>query len=219
MKYKLEFSEGEKLNNYNTISKAYDLLDKAYFSEKGENPREVIQELIPNASINILDMCCGTLANTFSIAKSSTLIKITGVDISKEMLNVAKQKCQDANLQNVCLRCEDATNIKIDNETFDYVIIGLVLHECSPKLRQEIINEAFRVLKKDGKLIVLEWEKQKSMIRKIKFFPLYITESMGCISFNNFYKCNKANYFKQFNFLIKKEISCNYTVVMEFEKK
>ena len=206
------------MNNYNTISKAYDLLDKAYFSEKGENPREVIQELIPNASINILDMCCGTLANTFSIAKSSTLIKITGVDISKEMLNVAKQKCQDANLQNVCLRCEDATNIKIDNETFDYVIIGLVLHECSPKLRQEIINEAFRVLKKDGKLIVLEWEKQKSMIRKIKFFPLYITESMGCISFNNFYKCNKANYFKQFNFLIKKEISCNYTVVMEFEK-
>lgn len=206
------------MNKYNTISKSYDLLDKAYFSEKGENPRKVIQALIPNSSINILDMCCGTLANTFSIAKSSTLIKITGVDISRQMLNVAGKKCQDANLQNVCLRCEDATNIKIDNETFDYVIIGLILHECSPKLRQEIINEAFRVLKKDGRLIILEWEQQKSMIRKIKFLPLYITESMGCISFNNFYRCNKEIYFKQFNFLMKKEISCNYSVVMEFEK-
>ena len=214
----MEVSEEKNLNNYNTISKLYDLLDKTYFSEKGENPRKVIQALIPNSSINILDMCCGTLANTFSIAKSSTLIKITGVDISKEMLNVAKKKCQDANLQNVCLRCEDATNIKIDNETFDYVIIGLILHECSPKLRQEIINEAFRVLKKDGRLIILEWEQQKSTIRKIKFLPLYITESMGCISFNNFYRCNKEIYFKQFNFLMKKEISCNYSVVMEFEK-
>ena len=206
------------MNKYNTISKSYDLLDKAYFSEKGENPRKVIQALIPNSSINILDMCCGTLANTFSIAKSSTLIKITGVDISRQMLNVAGKKCQDANLQNVCLRCEDATNIKIDNETFDYVIIGLILHECSPKLRQEIINEAFRVLKKDGRLIILEWEQQKSMIRKIKFLPLYITERMGCISFNNFSRCNKEIYFKQFNFLMKKEISCNYSVVMEFEK-
>lgn len=206
------------MNTYSTISKAYDLLDRTYFAEKGNNPRKVIQELIPDASVKVLDMCCGTLSNTFSIAKMSNLIKITGVDISEEMLSVAKKKCQDAHLQNVCLRCEDATNTKIENETFDYVVIGLVLHESSPKLRQEIINEAYRVLKKDGKLIVLEWEQQKSLIWKIKFFPLYVTESMGCLSFKNFYKCNKEIYFNQFNFLMKKEISCNYSVVMEFEK-
>ena len=89
----------------------------------------------------------------------------------------------------------------------------------SSKLRQEIINEAFRVLKKDGRLIILEWEQPKSMIRKIKFLPLYITENMGCISFNEFYRCNKESYFKQFNFLIEKEISCNYSTVMELKKK
>ncbi|MDD3414564.1 MAG: class I SAM-dependent methyltransferase [Lachnospiraceae bacterium] len=206
------------MNIYGTISKAYDLLDKTYFSEKGKNPRNVIQSIIPNLPIKVLDMCCGTLANTFSIAKASASIEITGVDISKEMLNVAEKKCQDANLQNVYLRCEDATNTKFKNETFDYVVIGLVLHEIMPSLRKKIINEAFRVLKKDGKLIILEWEQQKSMIRKLKFLPLYISESMGCLSFNDFYKCDKEIYFNKFNFHMKKEINCNYSVVMEFEK-
>lgn len=203
---------------YSIISKAYDLLDKTYFSEKGRNPREVIQTFIPNSSVRLMDMCCGTLANTLSIAKTSDLIEITGVDISKEMLDVARKKCQDANVKNVLLRCEDATNIQIEGETFDYVIIGLVLHESPKELRQKLIHDAFRILKKDGKLIILEWEQQKSLIRKLKFLPLFITESLGCLSFYDFYKCNKENYFHQFNFGMKKKISCNYSVVMEFEK-
>ena len=38
----------------------------------------------------------------------------------------------------------------LQKKSFDYVIIGLVLHESKPILRQAIIREAFRVLKRDG---------------------------------------------------------------------
>lgn len=203
---------------YGTISNAYDLLDKTYFSEKGENPRNVIQSIIPNSKIKVLDLCCGTLANTFSIAKASDSVEIIGVDLSKEMLAVAEKKCQDANLKNVYLKCGDATNTGFEKESFDYVIIGLVLHESIPSLREKILKEAFRVLKKDGKLIVLEWEHQKSLSRKLKFFPLYLSECLGCLSFHEFYKCNKELYFEKFNFHSTKKIDCNYSVVLEFEK-
>ncbi len=56
---------------YRFISTAYDLLEVIWFSEKGKNPRTVIQSLIPDKKYRILDMCCGTFTNGFSIAQKN----------------------------------------------------------------------------------------------------------------------------------------------------
>lgn len=85
------------------ISTAYDLLEVIWFSEKGKNPRTVIQSLIPDKKYRILDMCCGTFTNGFSIAQKNINNKVLGIDLSKEMLLEAKRKVAKASMKNVYL--------------------------------------------------------------------------------------------------------------------
>lgn len=69
------------------------------------------------------------------------------------------------------LKRADATNTGIADKSVDYIILGLVLHESSPKLIKGILQEAYRGLKDNGNLIVLEWEQQKRFHKIVKFSP------------------------------------------------
>lgn len=206
------------MNIYTFLSLEYDLLDVIWFREKGVNPRDVIQDIIPNSDCKILDMCCGTLSNGLSIAKEKTKCKIYGIDRSKEMLREAKRKIRKSGLTNVKVKPADATASGLKEKSFDYIVIGLVLHECSPELRAGILREAYRLLKDDGKLIILEWEKENDLLRKIKYAPLYLLEVLNCKSFKEFYNCNKTEYFKQNGFGMEEAKHCNYSSVMVLSK-
>ncbi len=74
------------------------------------------------------------------------------------------------------------------------------------------------IIKKDGKLIVLEWEEQEGLLQKIKYAPLYALEVLITKSFKEFYKCDKKEYFLQHGFEMSNVTHCNYSSVMEFVK-
>lgn len=205
------------MSQYDVISKSYDILDRKWFEEEGVNPRTVIKEAIPNIECDVLDMCCGTFSNGFSVALKNPNNRICGIDLSASMISEAKKKITDAGLSNVKLKCIDATNTRMESESFDYIIIGLVLHECSPRLRERILAEAHRLLKREGTLIVLEWEKQKSLKRKLKYAPIYLGEVLGSFTFKQFYLCDKEKYFTEQGFYVSKMTHCNYTLVLEMK--
>lgn len=206
------------MNVYRIISKAYDLLDTVYFSEKGRNPREVINAMIPQKPLKVLDLCCGTLSNSIAVAKENKNSRVVGVDLSREMLSIAKEKITRSDLRNVCLRRADATNTNIESNSFDIVIIGLILHECSPQLAKGIMKEAYRMLKDDGRLIILEWDKPHKPLQIIKFAPIYLMEVMGCTTFKKFYLEDKKRLFEKYGFKTVMEEKCNYTAVYCLEK-
>ena len=190
------------MNFYTLTSKVYDILDVTYFAKKEKNPRVAINKLIRDENARILDMCCGTLSNTIPIAKNHKTAKLVGIDISKQMLQVAHKKIAKNHLNNICLKKLDATDTSLKSNMFDYVVIGLVLHEISPSLRERILKEAHRVLKSSGSLIVLEWEKPESIFQKIIYFPLLISEQVLCKTFWEFYNCDKSQFFKENNFKV-----------------
>ncbi|MBD5135184.1 MAG: class I SAM-dependent methyltransferase [Lachnospiraceae bacterium] len=206
------------MNIYNIISKAYDLLDIVYFNEIGKSPRQVIMNMIPNSKINILDMCCGTLSNTITIANCKPDTKVVGLDLSKDMLRVAKKKLYKQQIKNVYLKCADATRTKLKEQSFDYIIIGLVLHECSPELVKGMLHEAYRLLKDNGHLIVLEWEPPKKFHQIVKFFPLYLGERVNCKTFKQFYTADKALLFRKYGFITEQKECCNYSIVLNMKK-
>lgn len=206
------------MNVYSIIPKVYDLLDRTYFKEKGKNPREVIMKMIPNKEINILDMCCGTLSNTIAIAKEKPNIRVVGLDLSKDMLQVARKKLYKQHIRNVYLKCADATKSQMKKQSFDYIIIGLVLHESSPELIRGVLQEAHKLLKDDGRLIVLEWEPPKKFNQIVKFFPLYLAERMNCKTFKQFYTTDKELYFRKYGFRVKQKEYCNYSIVLNMKK-
>ena len=204
---------------YKSISKVYDTLDRMYFTSGGRNPRELIGEMIQKDKAKILDMCCGTFANGLVVAENKPECMVVGLDRSKPMLRKAKQKVEDRGLKNVKLICRDATDTGIRNSAFDYIIIGLVLHECSPELWQAILSEAKRLLKDDGKLIILDWDIQESVRGKLKFSPLYVCESLVTPKyFKEYYYSDKRIFFNDYGFELEQMERCDVTFVASFKK-
>ena len=208
---------------YKMMSPGYDILDRTFFRDNGRrdgrNPREVLADLIPDEESMVLDMCCGTGSNGIGVAIKNPNVTVVGLDRSKSMLLKARQKVNSLNLKNVKLICRDATDTGLKSEIFDYIIIGLALHECNPDLWNGILSEAHRLLKKDGHLIILDWERQKCISDKVKFAPMYITESiMTPKYFLEYFNSDKGVFFSRFGFKAEKNIRCKYTFVMSLRK-
>lgn len=146
---------------YKIIAGFYDLLDVIYFRNYENSPRKVVLEAIGTYD-KVLDLCTGTATNAIRISQHRPEAKIVGIDISKDMLRVAKGKLKKKNIQNVKLYEMDATNTKFKDESFDKVLISLVLHELEEPLAESILKEAMRVLKENGEIIVTEWEPSKA---------------------------------------------------------
>ena len=154
---------------YKTMSKFYDLLDVIYFGKYDTGPRRVVNEAIEDND-NILDLCTGTGTNAVNIAKKNASVKIVGIDISNNMLAVAKSKLKKGKLLNVEFFLMDAGEMSFENESFDKVLLSLVLHEMEEEIAASIINEAIRVLKPNGEILITEWERSRSFFEKL-FFP------------------------------------------------
>ena len=85
---------------YKVMSGFYDLLDVIYFRKYESSPRKVVNESI-NPGDKILDLCTGTGTNAVNIAKRDKSVVVKGVDISKDMLIIAKSKAKKEKLSSL----------------------------------------------------------------------------------------------------------------------
>ncbi|MBQ8568426.1 MAG: class I SAM-dependent methyltransferase [Oscillospiraceae bacterium] len=195
---------------YSVIAKFYDLVDIIYFSKWETSPRKAVSDRI-NKNERILDLCTGTGTNAVNIAKQFPMTKIVGVDLSKAMLSIAKNKADKENADNTRFYRMDATQLRFRNETFDKILLSLVLHETEDELSAAILSEAKRVLKNDGELIVTEWEKSSSPLKRLLFLPVELLEPK---SYKKFIKADMHSYFAAYGFEIKEYIHCDYSKVI-----
>lgn len=134
-----------------------DVWDKIFKSQRwGEYPENELIRFIarnfykyPNRSkIKILDIGCGTGANTWYIAREG--FDTYGIDKSRVAINILKDRFKKEKL-----RCstyvDSAINLPFENNFFDGVIeVECLTHNTFSDI-QKIINEIYRVLKVDGK--------------------------------------------------------------------
>ena len=81
--------------------------------------------------------------------------RVEGIDLSHQMLTVARSKLQEAGAGNASVRHGDATATPYPDNSANLVIIHQVLHFLDDPARA--LNEAARVLKPGGKLIVVDF--------------------------------------------------------------
>lgn len=101
-----------------------------------------------------VDLGCG--AGVFSVPLAAAVGetgKVYAVDTSSEALNVIREKEPPPNL---IIVQADAADTKIEGGIADLCLMVLFLHEVSP---EGILTEAFRLLKPEGRALVLEWKK------------------------------------------------------------
>lgn len=199
---------------YRFMSFFYDLLDVVYFRDYESSPRKTVLEAIDGQD-KVLDLCTGTATNAIKISQMLPETKVIGIDISKDMLRVAKEKVKKKSVKNIKLYSMDATSTKFKNKCFDKILISLVLHELEEPLAEKILKEATRVLKDDGRIIVTEWEPSEVLWRKILFLPIHILEPKP---YRKFIKKNLYEYFENLGLEIIEEIHCDYSKVLILKK-
>ena len=205
----------QTLNFYKCIAVFYDLLDVIYFRNEKTSPRKVVSDLV-KAQEHVLVLCTGTGTVALRIAKENPESKVVGIDLSKNMIEVAKGKLRKQSLRNVKFSVMDATNTSFENKSFDKVLLSLLLHEVDEALASRILEEAMRVLKDEGEVLVTEWEPSKSLWKKILFLPIHILEPKH---YHAFIKKDLHAYFEGFGLKIVEEMHCDYSKVLILQRR
>jgi SAM-dependent methyltransferase len=107
--------------------------------------REIIAGYIAEDS-KVIDICCGTGALVFYIAKRCE--DVTGVDHSSGMIKYADKEKENRGLANVKFIHADATNLSLyQDHAFDYAVLSFTIHEMPPYIRIPVLREATRIAK------------------------------------------------------------------------
>jgi ubiquinone/menaquinone biosynthesis C-methylase UbiE len=102
---------------------------------------------------SVLDLACGTGELAKLLLEQNCSQNITGVDISVAMLEIASTKLKD--YPHISLHQASAIALPLENQSFDVVICANAFHYF--EFPQLALREMKRVLKPEGKVIILDW--------------------------------------------------------------
>lgn len=131
---------------YTHIAPLYDLVVSPFLQKIRRDICELARDLQVHT---VVDLGCGTgrqcaLLNEYGF-------DIYGVDYSGAMLDQAKTKAPGATYF-----LADISSTHFLPESFDCAVLSLVLHEHPLKIRQQILNEALRIVRPEGHLFLLD---------------------------------------------------------------
>jgi ubiquinone/menaquinone biosynthesis C-methylase UbiE len=111
-----------------------------------------LKMLPPREGMDVLDVGCGTGIQLASYKEARC--RVSGIDVSQAMLNVARRRLGER----ADLRLGDATRMPYPDGAFDLVLAATVLHEMLPEVRGTVLDEMERVLRPDGRMLVIDFE-------------------------------------------------------------
>jgi MPBQ/MSBQ methyltransferase len=112
-----------------------------------ENLMEQLLALIPDKKGSILDVACGKGETTRYLLRWYPASDIIGINISSKQLETARRNAPDCRFDLM-----DATNLEFADEFFDNIIsVEAAFHFDT---RQQFVEEAYRVLKPGGSLVI-----------------------------------------------------------------
>ncbi|HEY5702379.1 MAG TPA: methyltransferase domain-containing protein [Gammaproteobacteria bacterium] len=137
----------------------------------------------PSRDSSILDIGCGTGLHLEMYRNFGC--SLYGIDTSPSMLEKAKARLG----KNVDLRKADATEIPFNSDFFDLVLCMLVLHEMDDNIRYNVLKEMHRVVKQNGRVLVIDFHAGKARLPLGSLFKtiIFISEfSAGSRHFRNY---------------------------------
>ena len=157
--------------------------------------KKITQEINP-VNKTVLDVATGT--GSLAIALSLNAKEVVGIDLSLQMLDVAKKKKTNDNLSFLQM---DASEMSFEDDKFDIVTISLGLHDMPLEIRTSVLEEAKRVLKKDGKLYILEYDLPQNKF--IGWCSSRLINTFESKYYLSFIKSELADYLSSFGFKIE----------------
>lgn len=141
---------------FDNIAERYDLLNHVLSLSIDKGWRKKVVKMASEGEPKlILDVATGTADLAIALQKAHP-DKITGIDISAGMLDVGRQKIAKKGLsQLITLEQADSENLPFEDNTFDAITVAFGVRNFE-NLKKGL-SEMQRVLKPNGRLLVLEF--------------------------------------------------------------
>ena len=122
------------------------------------NPQNVLDKLDLREDMKAADFGCGAGGFTIPLAKKLGKGKIFAFDIQEEMLSALRSRAKLEKIENIeTKRCdlEEPKSTKLEDSSIDLVLVPNLLFQIDNK--KAVLEEAKRILKSGGKILVLDW--------------------------------------------------------------
>lgn len=168
------------------ISRRYDLLNNMLSLGRDRQWRRFATSKLPEGYI--LDVCSGTGDVAIEVSKKSTVISS---DFCREMLDIGRKKIEILSIDNIFCIQNDAENLSFRDGVFDGTIVAFGIRNVSDM--GKALFEMKRVVRKGGKIVILEFSRPSNMIFKSiyylyfkKILPIvgtFVSKSDGAYSY------------------------------------
>jgi demethylmenaquinone methyltransferase/2-methoxy-6-polyprenyl-1,4-benzoquinol methylase len=158
---------------FNQIAGRYDVMNHVLSARTDIGWRKkAIRKLKKDDPKLILDIATGTADMAIMASKMLKPEKITGIDISDQMLELGKKKIEKEGLgDKIQLQHGDSETINFAENTFDAVMVAFGVRNFENL--ENGLSEMFRVLKPGGRLLILEFSKPRRKAVK-SLYNLYM---------------------------------------------
>lgn len=145
------------------ISHRYDFLNSLLSLGRDKYWRCFAAALLPSGYI--LDVCSGTGDVAIEVSKKSNVV---ASDFCEEMLQLCVRKLKKQNIENICCLQSDAENLSFKDETFNGAIVAFGIRNVADI--KKALSEMSRVVKKGGKVVILEFSLPESRVFKSIYY-------------------------------------------------
>lgn len=135
---------------FDRIAEKYDFLNRIISFGMDTKWRKRVVELILEVNPEkVLDLATGTGDVARLLKRKAPHLKITGLDSSSKMLEIAEKRLKDGEFI-----VGDAHNLPFYDRSFDAITVAFGFRNFSD--RRRVLRECRRVLKRKGRLVILE---------------------------------------------------------------
>lgn len=157
----------------------------------------------------VLDLGAGAGFDCFLAAKKvGKNGRVIGVDMTPEMIDKARENAQRASYQNVQFRLGEIEHLPVADNTVDVIISNCVINLAPNK--QDVMKEAYRVLKPGGRIAISDLALRGELPDKIRNnMAAYVSCVAGAIHIDDYKKAVISAGFRDVKFTVNQATSCS----------
>ncbi|UCF12549.1 MAG: class I SAM-dependent methyltransferase [Thermoplasmatales archaeon] len=168
-------------------------------------------------SYTVADIGCGNGRHLLPCAERFK--NVIGIDISQNLLNIAKNKIKEKGFNNVVFIHANMTKIPLKDDSLDSILCIASLHNIKGRNeRLSSLKEIYRILKNDGRALISVWSRwQDKYITHYLKKLFHNKEEFGDIEI--YWKQHNINISRFYHLYSKREFVKNLNQVgLEIEK-
>ncbi|MBU3111098.1 class I SAM-dependent methyltransferase [Clostridium lacusfryxellense] len=155
------------LDYFNEIAESWNVIRSEYFEER------LKYKVLSKTSIKdkvVADLGCGTGFLSLALALDASIVFC--IDQSVNMLKESRKLMESKKFDNVYPIKASIDNLVLFDESVDVVFINMALHHV--KDAKKAIDEMFRIIKKDGTLIISDVEEHNGEWARVEMFDEWL---------------------------------------------